>query len=269
MSAPSRSWSPSVLLHSVSRLEWVVAAVVAGVLGLLVLLEPSILEAPFENARTLAFTIVGTLLAGGALILMLHFGIPPALRVVVLLVPFVAVTWWLVSPFFIDERVDDEFAVSIADAETTTSIAAPTTTTAAEGEVAPSTTAPPPTAPPVTAAPAPTGPILRGSGSIVGLAGHSGSGQVGVFALESGLTAVRFEGINIQNGPDLQVYVVPGAGARDPIDGSLYLGGLRGNVGDITYELPAGTEIPPGDWTVLVWCEAFSVEFVGADVTVT
>ena len=43
---------------------------------------------------------------------------------------------------------------------------------------------------------------------------------------------------------------------------------FKGNVGDQTYELPAGTELPPGEYTALVWCEAFSVEFVGATIQV-
>jgi hypothetical protein len=39
----------------------------------------------------------------------------PAVRILVLGLPLVGVTWWLVSPFFIDDVTDDEFAVSILD----------------------------------------------------------------------------------------------------------------------------------------------------------
>ena len=53
-----------------------------------------------------------------------------------------------------------------------------------------------------------------------------------------------------------------------PPEGSIHLGALKGNVGDQTYELPPGTELAPGAYTALVWCEAFSVEFVGATVAV-
>jgi hypothetical protein len=266
-----RSWSVSSLVSSVSRLEIAVAAVVVGVLALLALAEPDILAAPFENERTLIFTIGGTLVAALAFVAMLRFGVPPVLRVVLLGVPFVVVTWWLLSPFFIDERVDDEFAVSIADATTTTTAggdepidpAVTSTTSPPESstETTPAQTTPPPTASP--------GPILRGSGSFVGLAGHRGSGQAGVFDLQDGTSVLRLEGIDIQNGPDLHLYVVPGAGATDPVDGSLYLGELRGNVGDLTYDLPPDAPLAPGPWTVLVWCDAFSVEFVGADVVLS
>jgi hypothetical protein len=75
---------------------------------------------------------------------------------------------------------------------------------------------------------------------------------------------LRFEQFDIQNGPDLRVYLVPGVDQTALAEGNIYLGRLRGNVGDQTYELPAGTTLSPGPWTALVWCEAFSVEFVGA-----
>lgn len=54
------------------------------------------------------------------------------------------------------------------------------------------------------------------------------------------------------------------AARRSPI----HLGELKGNIGDQNFELPAGTELAPGSYTALVWCEAFSVEFVGATVAV-
>ena len=80
---------------------------------------------------------------------------------------------------------------------------------------------------------------------------------------------LRFENFDIDNGPDLEVYLVPGAGQTSTsAEGSIHLGALKGNVGDQNYELPAGTELAPGGYTALVWCEAFSVEFVGATIAV-
>jgi hypothetical protein len=197
-----------------------------------------------------------------ALAAMLRLRVHPVVRVLVLGVPFVAVTWWLVSPFFVDDVVDDDFVTSIADAAT------PSTEGSAGPD--PSTTAastPTTSSPPTTTVP-PAGPVLRGAGQFVGLAGHEGSGDAGFFALEDGSQVLRLENFDIENGPDLRLYVVPGAGAVDPSDDSLYLGDLRGNVGDQTYDLPPDFDLSPGDWTVLVWCEAFRVEFVAATVTV-
>ena len=238
----------------ITRLEWIVATVTAVVLAGLAVAEPDILEAPFENTRTAVFTIGGTAVAAVVFVVMLRQRVPAAVRVLVLGIPFVAVSWWLLSPFFVDDVVNDDFATSIADADA----AAPggtgggpsgsTSTTVAAGSV---------------------GPTLRGSGKFVGLAGHEGRGDAGFFALEDGSQVLRLENFDVQNGPDLRLYVVPGADRTDRTDDSLYLGELRGNVGDQTYELPDDFVLPAGAWTVLVWCEAFSVEFVAATVTVT
>jgi hypothetical protein len=259
--APDTAVDRSRLVSRISRLELIVAAGVAVVLAVLIAAEPDILEAPFENARTVAFTVGGTAAAALAFVIMLRFRVRPVVRVLVLGVPFVAVSWWLISPFFIDDVVDEEFVASIAD---------PT----ASGDMTPDqpsdTPAPPVTdqaTPPASVAP-PSGPVLLGAGQIVGLAGHEGTGDAGFFALDDQSLVLRMENLDIQNGPDLRLYVVAGAGRTDPGDGSLYLGELRGNVGNLTYDLPADFVLTPGDWTVLVWCEAFSVEFVAATVTV-
>lgn len=253
--------------RALSRLELVVAALVAVVMAGLVLAEPDILEAPFENWRTVLFSFGGTALAAATFLLMLRFRVPPVVRVVVLGVPFVAVSWWLVSPFFIDEEVRDQFDTSIAAAR-----AAPSTTAAPATAAAPRTTADAtsttPSAPATpTPSTAPPGPVLLGAGSFVGLAGHDGTGDAGIFRAEAGAHVLRLENLDIDNGPDLRLYVLPGADQVTPGEGSIYVGPLRGNVGDLTYDLPAEFQPTPGPWTVLVWCEAFSVEFVGATLS--
>jgi hypothetical protein len=108
--------------------------------------------------------------------------------------------------------------------------------------------------------------VLLGAGQFVGLAGHSGTGDAGIFRNPDGSLVLRFENFDIENGPDLEVYLVPGADQTSLTEGSIALGALEGNIGDQNYELPAGTELAPGAYTALVWCEAFSVEFVGATI---
>jgi len=114
----------------------------------------------------------------------------------------------------------------------------------------------------------PAGPVLLGAGSFVGLAGHDGTGDAGLFQSPDGSLILRFENFDIENGPDLEVYLVPGADQVDLAAGSIHLGALQGNIGDQNYEFPPGTELPPGPYTALVWCEAFGVEFVGATINV-
>ena len=110
--------------------------------------------------------------------------------------------------------------------------------------------------------------MLLGAGQFVGLAGHEGTGDAGIFQNPDGSFTLRFENFDIENGPDLEVYLVPGADQVSLPDGSIHLGELKGNIGDQNYELPPGTQLPPGAYTALVWCEAFSVEFVGATIVV-
>jgi hypothetical protein len=282
------------LIGRISRLEIVTAALIVAVTIVLVILEPDILEAPFENERTLLFTLGGTLLAALALVAMLWLRVPPLVRVIVLAVPLVIVSWWLISPYFVDDVVDESFATSIAEqtgsgAEAPAPAPAPASappsvpaTAGAEGDppVASSApvaeSAPPPTPGPTTVAPAepapppppPSGPVLLGAGQFVGLAGHSGTGDAGIFQNPDGSLVLRFERFDIENGPDLEVYLVPGADQVSLPAGSIHLGALKGNVGDQNYELPAGTVLAPGAYTALVWCEAFSVEFVGATIVI-
>jgi hypothetical protein len=261
----------------VTRAEIAIAGSTALILLALVIAEPKIVEAPFENWRTVVFTGGCAIVAGAAFAVMVRRRVPPAVRVLVVGVPLIAVTWWLISPFFIDDVVDDDFATSISAAAEGTGDPAATTVVPPATKPVPdpsSPAAPPPVdpAPPSTAttvAPPPSDePVLRGSGTIRGLAGHRGTGDAGIFALADGTNALRLENLDIQNGPNLQLYVVRGADQREPIGGSLHLGALRGNVGNLTYAIPNAYEIAPGDWTVLVWCEAFSVEFVAATLAV-
>lgn len=232
--------SVRTLLGRITRVELTIAALVAVAMVVLVIVEPAILEAPFENARTLLFTVGGTLIALIALIVMLRFSVPAAVRVVVLVVPFAVMNFWLISPYFRNEVVDEDFAVSIAEQ-------APGDPTAGAG--------------------AADVPVLLGSGRFVGLAGHSGSGDAGLFRDVDGSLVLRFENFDIDNGPALKVYLVPGADQTSLPEGSIALGDLKGNVGDQNYVLPTA-DLGPGAYTALVWCEAFGVEFVGATVVI-
>ena len=281
---------PRQLIGRITRLELLVGALIAVVMIVLVVIEPNILEAPFENWRTVLFTVGGTVLAAIAFVAMLWLRVPAAIRVVVLVVPIVFVNWWLISPYFIDDVVNEEFSTSISE-QLEPADEAPAAPTA---EVDESAAEEPAQADPATASdeaatedepvseqpaateqpaaeqapPPPTGPVLLGAGQFVGLAGHDGTGDAGIFQNPDGTLVLRFENFDIENGPDLRVYLVPGADQTSLPDGSIGLGDLEGNIGDQNYELPPGTELAPGEYTALVWCEAFSVEFVGATITV-
>ena len=239
----------------ISTLEIVAGGLYLLVMAVLVALEPDILEAPFASARAILVTFGGAALVVVALVVMIRFGVPPIVRVLVVGIPIVIVSWWLLEPYFVDDVVEERFSTSIAEQQS------PPSTTGA-------TASPEPGSTPTTVAPAPTGPVLVGNGTFVGLAGHDGTGDAGIFRLEDGSFVLRLENFDIENGPDLELYLVPGTESYSPRSGSLHLGALKGNVGDQTYEIPRDFTVTPGPWTVLVWCKAFTVEFVGASLTV-
>jgi hypothetical protein len=92
---------------------------------------------------------------------------------------------------------------------------------------------------------------------------HRAEGTVAIYERDGGGYVVGLEQIDIQPGPDYDLYVVPGA-ARDDKDGGTKLDDLRGNKGTQYYEAPAGLDLSTGEWTVLVWCQTFGVPVAGA-----
>lgn len=109
------------------------------------------------------------------------------------------------------------------------------------------------------------------TGTIAGLDGHRGAGLVSLLEVADGSYVVRLEGVDVQDGPDLRVYLVPGGGQEDPNDGAVELGtfgGSAGTRGDFNYPVPMGTQIETGSpYTVLIYCEPFAVPFAAATLS--
>jgi Electron transfer DM13 len=105
--------------------------------------------------------------------------------------------------------------------------------------------------------------VLLARGRFEGVA-HSAEGTASAIRLAGGgrvLTLTRFE---VDNGPDLRVYLVAGP-ARDEseVDDVEDLGALKGNKGNQQYDLPRGLDLDRYS-TVVIWCRAFSVNFARA-----
>jgi hypothetical protein len=92
---------------------------------------------------------------------------------------------------------------------------------------------------------------------------HRAEGTARTYRQPSGALVVGLEAIDIQPGPDYDVYVVPGAD-REDIDGGTRVDDLRGNKGTQYYDVPSGIDLTPGSWTVLVWCQTFDVPVAGS-----
>jgi hypothetical protein len=119
-----------------------------------------------------------------------------------------------------------------------------------------------------TAAPRGTsGPRIVGMGEFRPLA-HKASGLASFIRTEEG-TTLRLEDFEVENGPDLFVYLSAGdmrGPGRALADDFVDLGPLKGNIGDQNYSIPAGTDLERYK-TAVVWCRRFTVAFAAAEVT--
>jgi hypothetical protein len=129
----------------------------------------------------------------------------------------------------------------------------------------------------VTASPAPTGKpgerassrprnVLVARGAFQSVA-HSASGTASVIRRDEGGRVLTLTSFEVDNGPDLRVYLVAGP-ARDESEVDDYedLGALKGNKGNQQYELPRGLDLDRYE-TVVIWCRAFSVNFARAPLS--
>ncbi len=164
---------------------------------------------------------------------------------------------------FIDDSVDE----SLSDAFTTE-------TTLATGDIAadqststvPGVTTTSPTQTPSTTQPSASDPTVISQGEFFGV-DHSAVGTATVYE-QDGKQILRFEDdTNIQNGPDLFVWLLE----SDTYEGGtpeayIDLGKIKGNIGGQNYELPPEYD-PAIHKTVLVWCLRFSTPFAAAPLT--
>ncbi len=110
--------------------------------------------------------------------------------------------------------------------------------------------------------------IATNNGELVDHA-HRGNGTANVIT-DGNRTFLRFEDdFAIDNGPDLNVYLVRGVDADGPAgdfdDDFIDLGDLKGNIGAQNYEIPEGIDISEYD-TVVIWCVRFGVAFNAANL---
>ena len=182
---------------------------------------------------------------------------------IVVLVPVLAVAWWLLAPLFIDKTVEEEFPLAanavvpsdmtMEEAETTMSAMAKVDSEMTEpmgDEMA-------------EAAALKTGEFQDAD------AFHKGSGTATVYKLPEGGHVLRLEDFKVTNGPDLRVIVTPSGSpdSRDDVHepGYLELGKLKGNIGNQNYPFPEGAD--PSDLNaVVIYCKPFSVIFSVAEL---
>ena len=93
---------------------------------------------------------------------------------------------------------------------------------------------------------------------------HETKGTVTLFQTPDGKKTLRLTDFATSNGPDVHVYLVAAADAKDDATvtkaGFIDIGSLKGNIGDQNYDLPADTDLSKYR-AVTIWCKRFSVNF--------
>jgi hypothetical protein len=110
--------------------------------------------------------------------------------------------------------------------------------------------------------------LLLAQGDFYAVA-HQGSGTAKTYQVNDGGLVLRLEGFEVEDGPDLHVYLT----TQDPVENisgselpdSIDLGELMSLIGDQTYELPEGLDLT-NYRSVVIWCVPFQVPFIAASL---
>jgi hypothetical protein len=168
----------------------------------------------------------------------------------------VAAGYWLISPLFIDVRVDESLFVDTENTNLREQIDSEDEmreyeeymATAGEDEMVRESMPEVPQN------------FVSATGSFVDVA-HEGTGEVQVVNVD-GKYVVRFENLDVLNGPDLRVLLSKSSNITDSKDLGEYieLGKLKGNQGNQNYSVPDDVDVSLYN-TVVIYCKPFHVVF--------
>ena len=182
-----------------------------------------------------------------------------SLGIVLAVIVGLPIAWYLLSPLWINVEVDESFPT----------VAAPVSKESAIPDMEPTAAMATAMAEPDTTMAEPM-PAVEASvlaqGSFYDII-HVGSGQAIVYQLADGSRLLRLQDFEVDNGPELHVYLVPidpvPASIGIEIPGSVDLSALKGNIGEQNYEIPADLDLSQFK-SVVIWCQPFRVPFIAA-----
>lgn len=177
---------------------------------------------------------------------------------VVILLPVLGVAWWLLSPLFLSQTVDEAFpraAEAVVPPDMTMAQVEAVMTLAAAGDD-----------PTMTETMPAGGPVAIAAGQFRDVDSfHRGQGTATIYRNADGSHLLRFEDFRVTNGPDLRVLL---AAASDPQSrqelqegGYVELAELKGNIGSQNYEIPAEVDPAAQGGSVIIYCRPFQVIF--------
>ena len=187
----------------------------------------------------------------------------------IIIVPGLAVAWWLGSPLFIDKTVDEDFpalvnavmpaGMSMRDADATMEAAmdAPREVEEEMMEAMGAMLAPE---------------AVKWGDSATAMPFTKVAGMATIYNLGTDGYVLRFEDFNVINGPDLRVLVTthPDPMGRGDVhaDDVTYveLGKLKGNIGNQNYPIPPEVNVDD-QHSVVIYCKPFQVVFAVAPLS--
>ena len=105
--------------------------------------------------------------------------------------------------------------------------------------------------------------VLIGRGRFQPVA-HPATGTASTIRTAAGARVLTLTDFEVDNGPDLRVYLVAGPARNESeVDDVVDLGALKGNKGNQQYEVPREVDLERHS-TVVIWCRAFSVNVARA-----
>ena len=234
------------------RTEWIAAllplVLLVGIMGFFFATRFTEATSALKSMR--AVLVVAALTGAGLVLAFLLYRFVPWIwaRTAILCGAVLVFAFYFVLPGYQDhtviEQARDVFGATIDRPGTATTVPA-----------APDAPTPPP---------APAGPMQITAGTFEGIDHRAAGGANLIRRADGGLT-IELLDIDIQNGPDYDVYLVDGVDQQSNDDG-VRIDDLKGNIGTQYYDVPAEVDAGP-DWTILIWCQTFGVPVANATQT--
>ncbi|MCH8745124.1 MAG: DM13 domain-containing protein [Chloroflexi bacterium] len=183
---------------------------------------------------------------------------------VFVLIPVIAIAWWLGSPFFTSKTVDEEFPFSanavvpanMTPIEVEQIMSGMSKVDQMVDQAMPEAMASESSA---------DGPVKLKTGELRDADNfHKGSGQATIYRNTDGSHLLRLENLKVTNGPELHVILTPHPNPMSRSDvsapGYVDLGRLKGNIGNQNYEIPADVDVA-AQGSIVIYCKPFHVIF--------
>ncbi len=170
----------------------------------------------------------------------------------------IAFGWWLLSPLFLNTTVEEEFPfsatadmpVGMTQTEAEDIMQGMAKVDMEEMEDMPDEMA---------QAEKIVSGMFRGADSF-----HKGSGTATIYRLPDGSGALRFENLDVTNGPDLRVLLSTHPDPQNKTElndaGYIHIEKLKGNRGNQNYELPPDADLESFG-SIIIYCMPFHVIF--------